>query len=153
MAIIEFGFLYNSMLTIQYAARQGVTAAAQVGSGDGADCSILKAVELALTLPINRDDVDTVDIFLSDANGDVVSGSLNRYARTGTLDCPGTGTQPYTLVGTEGYSQTERNETLADGLDIIGVRINYQYVGITPVGAGRTWALSDRATLRVEPKQ
>ena len=153
MGVIEFGFLYNNLLTVQYAARQGVSAAAQAGGVDGADCSILNAVEHALTPPINHQRVEFVDIFRSDAAGDVVPGVVNHYVRTGTLDCPGTGTQPYTLVGPEGYPQIGRHDALVEGLDVIGVRVGYQYVGMTPVAFGRTWDLADGATLRMEPKQ
>jgi hypothetical protein len=153
MALLEFGFLYNSLLTIQFAARQGVSAAAQAGAVDGADCSILDAVERALSTPVNRDEVAAVEIFLSDAAGDPVPGWVSHYVRSGTLTCPGTGDQPYSLVGAEGYPQVDRKDTLAAGLEVIGVRIDYDYRGITPIGAGRVWALSDGATLRMEPKQ
>ena len=61
MGVLEFGFLYNNILTVQYAARQGVSAAAQAGGVDGADCSILKAVERALTAPIDKSRVTSVD--------------------------------------------------------------------------------------------
>ncbi len=153
MGVIEFGFLYNNLLTVQYAARQGVSAAAQAGGVDGADCSILNAVEHALTPPINHQRVEFVDIFQSDAAGDIVPGVVNHYVRSGTLDCPGTGTQPYTLIGPEGYPQVGRRDALVEGLDVIGVRVGYQYVGMTPVAFGRTWDLADGATLRMEPKQ
>jgi len=153
MGVIEFGFLYNNLLTVQFAARQGVSAAAQAGGVDGADCSILNAVERALTPPIDHHRVAFVEVFQSDAAGDVVPGVVNRYVREGTLDCPGTGTQPYTLVGEEGYPQIDRHDALIEGLDVIGVRIGYQYVGITPVAFGRSWDLADGATLRTEPKQ
>ncbi len=153
MSVIEFGFLYNNLLTIQFAARQGVSAAAQAGGVDGADCSILNAVENALTPPIERRRVEFVEIFESDAAGDIVPGIVNRYVRDGALDCPGTGTQPYTLVGAESYPQITRRDALVEGLDVIGVRIGYQYVGMTPVAFGRTWDLADGATLRMEPKQ
>ncbi len=153
MGVIEFGFLYNGLLTVQFAARQGVSAAAQAGGVDGADCSILDAVEKALSVPIDHDRVEFVEIFQSDAAGDVVPGIVNRYERGGTLDCPGTGTQPYTMVGVEGYPQIERHDALSEGLDVIGVRVGYQYLGITPVALGRSWDLADGATLRMEPKQ
>jgi hypothetical protein len=153
MGVIEFGFLYNNLLTVQFAARQGVSAAAQAGGVDGSDCSILNAVEKALTPPIDHHRVEFVEIFQSDAAGDVVPGIVNRYVREGVLDCPGTGTQPYTLVGAEGYAQIERRDALVEGLDVIGVRIGYQYVGVTPVAIGRSWDLWDGATLRMEPKQ
>lgn len=154
MGVVEFGFMYNNILTVQFAARQGVSVAAEVGGEDGSDCAILKAVELALQTPINHSDVQAVEIFESDANGDRISGKYNRYVRTGTLDCPGTGTdQPYTLSGSEGYPQTSRGDSLAEGLDLIGVKIDFTYHGLTPIGAGRTWGVSDGATLRIEPKQ
>lgn len=153
MGVIEFGFLYNSLLTVQFAARQGVSAAAQAGGVDGADCSVLHAVEEALTVPIDHSRVEFVEIFQSDAAGDVVPGIVNRYERGGALACPGTGTQPYTLVGLEGYPQIERRDALNEGLDVIGVRVGYEYVGITPVAFGRSWDLADGATLRMEPKQ
>ena len=153
MGMLEFGFLYNNILTVQYAARQGVSAAAQAGGVDGADCSILKQVERALTTPIDRSRVTSVKIFKSDADGDPIPGIVNEYVRVGTLDCPGAETQPYTIVGSEGYPQAERKDSLAEGLDVVGVRIGYLYAGITPIGSGRTWPVSDGATLRMEPKQ
>ncbi len=153
MGVIEFGFLYNNLLTVQFAARQGASAAAEAGAVDGADCSILLAVEKALTAPLDHQRVEFVEIFQSDSAGDAVPGAVNRYVRTGTLDCPGTGVQPYSLVGAEGYPQIGRHDALVDGLDVIGVRIGYQYRGMTPIAYGRTWDLADGATLRMEPKQ
>lgn len=153
MGLIEYGFLYNNILTVQFASRQGVSAAAQAGAEDGADCSILKAVEAALQTPVNRTSVEAVEIFQSDPDGAVIPGRINRYVRSGTLDCPGTGTQPYTLVDTEGYPQVDRHDALSEGLDLVGVHIDYVYYGITPLGAGRTWTVSDGSTLRMEPKQ
>ncbi len=153
MGVLEFGFLYNNILTVQYAARQGVSAAAQAGGVDGADCSILKAVERALTTPIDKSRVTSVKIYKSDANGDPIPGAINQYARTGTLDCPGDESEPYTIVGSEGYPQADRHDSLAEGLDVVGVRIGYLYAGITPIGSGRTWPVSDGASLRMEPKQ
>ncbi len=153
MAVIEYGFLYNNILTIQYASRQGAKAAAEAGGVDGADCSILKAVEAALTAPIDKAHVTYVDIFQSDANGDPIPGASNHYVRSGTLDCPGDVTEPYTLIGTEGYPQITRHDALVEGLEVIGVQIGYLYYGFTPIGSGRTWSVSDGATLRMEPKQ
>ena len=82
MGVLEFGFLYNNILTVQYAARQGVSAAAQAGGVDGADCSILKAVERALTAPIDKTRVSSVLVYKSDANGDPVPGIANQYVRS-----------------------------------------------------------------------
>ncbi len=153
MFMVEYGFLYNNILPVQFAARQGVSAAAAVGANDGADCTILKAIETALTVPIDKTKITSVDIFQSDSNGDPVSGVVNHYTRTGILDCPGSTDQPYTLVGGEGYPQTDRKDSIAAGLDIVGIQVGYLYNGITPIGSGRSWSVSDGATLRMEPKQ
>jgi hypothetical protein len=153
MSVIEFGFLYNNILTIQYASRQGVSTAAQIGGEDGADCGILKAVEAALQPPIDHSRITAIEIFESDANGDPKSGRSNRYVRSGTLDCPGTATEPYTLSGSEGYPQVDRKDSLSAGLEVVGVHIEYLYRPLTPVGLGQTWNLTDGATLRMEPKQ
>ncbi len=152
MAVLEFGFLYNSILSIQFAARQGASAAAQAGGVDTADCSILSAIERSLLPPIDHAHIQFVEVYKSDSAGNPTPGVVNRYLRTGSLDC-GTTTQPYTLFGTEGYLQSDRKDTLVDGLDVVGVRLGYAYNGITPLGFGVTWDLSDGATLRMEPKQ
>ena len=151
--LLEYGFLYNAILTVQFASREGVSIAAQAGAVDGADCSVLKAVETALQTPVNRTTIDAVEIFQADTSGNMIPGRVNRYIRTGTLDCPGTGSEPYTLDGVEGYPQVDRSDTLSGGLDLIGVHIDYTYNGLTPIGAGRSWAVSAGATLRMEPKQ
>jgi hypothetical protein len=153
MGLIEYGVLYNNILTVQFASREGVSAAAEAGAVDGADCSVLKAVEAGLQTPVNRASINAVEVFQADANGDAIPGRVNRYVRTGTLDCPGTQAEPYTLVGSEGYPQVDRHDSLVDGLDLVGVHIDFTYHGITPLGSGRTWTVSDGATLRMEPKQ
>jgi hypothetical protein len=153
MGVIEYGFVYNNILTIQYASRQGVSAAAQIGGEDGADCGILKAVEAALQPPIDRTRVTAIEIYESDANGEPKPGRVNRYIRGGALDCPGTATQPYTLSGSEGYPQVDRKDSLAAGLEVVGVHVSYLYRPLTPIALGYTWNLTDGATLRMEPKQ
>ena len=79
MGILEFGFMYNNLLTVQFAARQGVSAAAQAGGVDGADCSILNAIEGALSVPVNAQQIDRVEIFRSDA---AATRSAARSTRT-----------------------------------------------------------------------
>ena len=154
MGVIEFGFLYNNLLTVQFAARQGASAAAQAGGVDGADCSILDAVEKALTPP--------VDHRARGVRRDLPVGRHGRRWCRGpsTATCeraPSTARarapSPTPSSAAEGYPQIERHDALVEGLDVIGVRIGYQYVGMTPVAFGRTWDLADGATLRMEPKQ
>ena len=153
MGVLEYGFLYNNILTVQYAARQGVSAAAQAGGVDGADCSILKAVERALTAPIDKARVSSVLVYRSDANGDRSRASANQYTRTGTLDCPGSADRAVHPRRARGLSAGRSPRLALRGSSVVGVQIGYMYYGITPIGSGRSWSVSDGATLRMEPKQ
>ena len=140
MGVLEFGFLYNNILTVQYAARQGVSAAAQAGGVDGADCSILKAVEQALTAPIDKSRVDVGrDLQVrreratrSPARSTTTSGPARSTARARD--------RAVHARRRRGLPAGDRHDSLAEGLDVVGVRIGYHYAGITPIGSGRTWA-------------
>ena len=130
MGIIEFGFLYNNILTVQFAARQGASAAAEAGPWTGRTARSSRPSRP----PSPR---------RSTRRGSPASTS-SRPTRTGpdarrdqplhpagTLDCPGGRPSRTRSSGAEGYPQTDRHDSLADGLDIVGVRT------ATPTSASR----------------
>jgi Flp pilus assembly protein TadG len=140
LAIIEFAFALNALVSIDFATRDAALAAAEAGNADEADCSILRALDGSMTAPANNSRVTEVRIFKSDVNG-VALGPVNVYDRTGATSCPledGTpATVAYQLVsGT--YPESSRcNELGGCGVqptvDTIGVQISYGYGWVTPL--------------------
>ncbi len=141
LAIIEFGFAFNSVLAVNFASRNAALMAAEGGDAQGTDCLVLRAVENDVTAPADRTRIGSVEIFRADRNGDRV-GDPTVYARSGgstTCEYAGgvTVTVPYALIA-DGYSEEDRCNTLAgcaDGrtLDLVGVEITYTHAWVTPL--------------------
>jgi len=183
VATIEFAFLSNSVLAIAFAARDASAIAAEA-CGDGtcgmwteypsADCHILATIERDITAPADATLVQGVSIYWTDIHGNVAGGgsAVTRYERGGTTECNASGdTVPYTLVQ-DGYPQDQRcsilsgcphiepiGEDVHDGLDVIGVSIDYDYQWRTPYssffdafsGSDAGVTLSRGAEMRMEP--
>ena len=69
MAVIEFAFLMNGQLSINYATRDAALVAAEAGNAVGADCVILQKVEQDVTAPANPANISQVQVFWTNANG------------------------------------------------------------------------------------
>jgi Flp pilus assembly protein TadG len=167
MGLIEFGFVFNAMLSVNYAARDSALAAAEAGSMLGADCVILKAVEQAIDSPAVDARIQRVDIFRANPNGTMI-GAPTTYLRTGVanpmpcLSVDGS-TLPYSL-STNGYTELSRCNILAgcdaadpsDSVDNVSVRITYSHSWVTPlrnfIGGGPGTLDFDRSSvMRMEP--
>jgi Flp pilus assembly protein TadG len=159
MALIEFGFLMNGQLAINYATRDAALIAAEAGNALGADCVILQKVELDVGAPANAANISQVQIFWTNANGQPLDSSGNvttfgsssqaadMYARSGTTTCTfadgSTLTVPYTLQGTATYPSSARCNDIQGtavgcqaghpGLDTIGVQVTYSDTWRTPL--------------------
>ena len=153
MGPIEYGFLYNNILTVQYASRQGVSVAAEAGALDGADCYVLKAVEAALQSPTDRTSVQAVDVFESDTNGDAIPGRVNHVRPLRRAGVPGV--RPALYAGGRGRLPADSiARRLAVGRP--GPRRGAHRLHLLRDHAdrrGASWAVSDGSTLRMEPKQ
>jgi Flp pilus assembly protein TadG len=166
MGIIEFSFVFNAVLSVNFASRDAALAAAEAGDGAGADCVILAAVEAAIDRPAVDARIQTVEIYQASPDGDLL-GSPTIYARTGSTTCTfidgSTTTQPYTRTS-NGYSVTDRcnilngcdSSVVGDSVDNIGVRITYTHQWVTPlqnfIGGGPGGITFDRASImRMEP--
>ena len=142
LGLIEFGFAFNALLGINFASRNAALTAAEAGDAPGADCLILRGIDLDITSPAEDVRVSEVRIYWSDKNGRQIGSAANVYRRTGTTSCtyPGRAafTVPYTRVSA-GYPEATRCNVLAgcggghDGVDTIGVQIAYNYSWITPL--------------------
>jgi Flp pilus assembly protein TadG len=156
LATIEFAFALNAVLAVDFASRDAALAAAEAGSGNGADCSILKAVDSNVTAPASESSITEVRIFKSDGNGKAL-GPADVYDVTGAAACAG---MPYHLVS-ETYPETDRcNElggcTVQTTVDTIGVQITYAYQWKTPLHgilplAGTGYQITRSNAMRMEP--
>jgi Flp pilus assembly protein TadG len=154
--IIEFAFLFNAQLSLNYATRDAALIAAEAGNNANADCQILRQVNNDLTAPTDKSRVLTVHIFsATETGGPLAVPKKQTYTPGGTTTC-GTITVPFTL-GTNDYPYNVRCNDLDrtacpaftgpsnTGVDIIGVRVEYGYRFVTPLstafsllGAGGT---------------
>jgi Flp pilus assembly protein TadG len=162
MSVVEFGFLFNSYLAINFASREASLVAAEAGNLTRADCLILDAVEQSVSVPSDRALIAEVEIFRMKGG---VKTHITTYARTGSTSCtlPGGTTMvvPY-AVGGNGYPPTSRCNRLLgcvvgeSGVDQIGVQVTYDYAWHTPLGglfggsSGTTRLVRDNV-MRMEP--
>ena len=154
MGVIEFSFMFNATLAINFATRDASLIAAEAGSQSTADCAILAKIEQAIGAPVDKtktatSGIQSVTIYKADRAGNS-TGASNVYTRVSTtpLSCTGftPNPMPYT-IGTNGYptglaatGQTplERCDILAGcsatiPMDSIGVKIVYRYYFHTPL--------------------
>jgi hypothetical protein len=141
LGIIEFAFAFNAILAVNFASRNAALLAAEGGADLGTDCIVLRSVEADVTAPANSNRISRVELYESDRNGSMV-GAATVYVRGGSTTCTyGGGTEitvPYTLES-DGYPEADRCNILAGcseahpALDLVGVRITYLHVWVTPL--------------------
>ena len=165
MGLIEFGLVFNAILSINFASRDGSLIAAEAGNSAGSDCVILNKVEQGIGAPSSTSRVQKVEIYKADKNGAQVGSSVNVYNRTGSKTCTlpdsTTMTVPYTLSGSAGYAETNRCNVQggcggSGGVDTIGVKITYRYDWFTPMGSFiglgiSNFTLVESNAMRMEP--
>ncbi len=165
MSVVEFGFLFNSYLAINFASREASLIAAEAGNLSRSDCLILEAVDASVTVPADRNRIIKVEIFRADRAGNE-TGNITTYDRGGMKTCPMPGgapalAVPYTVSG-DSYPPLNRCNRIIGctptqiGVDQIGVRVTYDYVWHTPLGglfggsSGTTRLVRD-SVMRMEP--
>jgi Flp pilus assembly protein TadG len=160
MAVVEFGFLFNSFLAINFASREASLVAAEAGDATKADCLILNAVENSVTTPSDAGQITQVEIYRFRSGSKV---AITTYLRGGTTPCDlSAGTSiPYVVAG-NGYPPADRCNRLAGcptntaGVDQIGVEVTYTYSWHTPLGSvfggsgGKTMLVKGNV-MRMEP--
>jgi Flp pilus assembly protein TadG len=148
--VIEFAFMFNATLAVNFASRNAALIAAESGMNMTADCAILAQIEQDIAAPLDKSTgIQSVTIFKADRVGNPVSASAaNVYSRTGTTACASftPSPMPYSLVGgSQGYPMgpapgppggrcallTGCSSTIP--MDSIGVKIVYRYYFHTPV--------------------
>jgi Flp pilus assembly protein TadG len=156
LAMIEFAFIFNSLLTANYATRDASLIAAEAGSSEGADCVILAKLLEDMRPPVAGEDIQQIIIYRARSAGDPYNGTFansgNVWVRSGTTDCSPYGksaTMPYTLQ-TANYAEGAPDMTDGTGgrcaflagcpnatlrpRDAVGVQVTYDYHWHTPLG-------------------
>lgn len=178
MGVLEFGFVFNALLSINFATRDAALIAAEAGSMPaldasnrdvGGDCIILKTVDADVTAPADRTRITQVRIYRSNLAGAQMGSSVNVYQPGGSTTCTYTSgdvTVPYTMVGAVGYPGSGRCDIVAGcpndvtgthpGLDTIGVSIGYSHLWKTPMSrligdSGTGYNLLKANATRMEP--
>ena len=133
--VIDFGFLFNAVLAMDYATRNAALIAAEAGNAAGADCVILAQVDADIEPPSDRTRIQRVRIFRADRVGNSVAAQV--YTRSGSMTCTlpdgRTVSVPYTLASA-GYPDIQRCNQVGgcpplgrSELDTIGVAVEYLY--------------------------
>lgn len=168
IGVIEFALVLNSLLGINFASRDAALVAAEAGNSLGADCAVLRTVQDRVDAPADDNNIIDVTIYRSDTVGRAIpagSPAQNVYARGGAMTCPVPGnvtaTIPFHPVGSIGYLETSRCNTIAGcgpgrPLDHIGVQIRYAYSWHTPLSgliglSGNGYTLVKSNAMRMEP--
>jgi Flp pilus assembly protein TadG len=163
LGIIEFAFLFNALLSVNYAARDAALAAAEAGDGAGADCVILQSVDRSVGPPAVEGRIGTVEIYQATPNGAMI-GSPTTYTRTGSTTCTfvdGTSvTVPYTR-SSNNYAEANRCNILGGcgvghpTVDNVAVRVSYTHTWVTPLqnflGGGSGLTFDRSSVMRMEP--
>ena len=140
LGIVEFGFVFSSHVTMQYATREGARMGAGLANGSAAfkcgevDEQVIAAVQRVLTAAGSRVDVADVGeirIYQADATGGE-AGPVNVWT-------PGKGPKldgEHLLFKFESgnWDACSRNNAGLGHTDSIGVSMTYRYGYVTPIG-------------------
>lgn len=167
MGMIEFAFVFNATLSVNYAARDAALAGAEAGNVIGADCVIVDAVEHAVGSPTTDERITMIEIYKANPNGGMI-GTATVYTRTTDptdMQCTGVSgipNMPYERTS-NGYPETGRcnvlggcDSSIVDTVDNISVRITYHHAWVTPlsnfIGGGPGGLTFSRdSVMRMEP--
>jgi hypothetical protein len=176
--LLEFGFIFDHAMTINYATREGARSGAAFAAGntttmicdpaDGGidvDKNIVAAVERVLEAPgsqvkVNR--VAEIRIFKADTTGAQISGLANVWTYS-----PGSGPvvdgQPLDFTPSQtNWNACSRVNVWSGGVapDSLGVSISYSYQFVTPLATvltffgtpgGVTLPITDRTVMALNP--
>jgi Flp pilus assembly protein TadG len=168
LGMIEFAFVFNALLAVNFASRDAALAGAEAGDMTGADCVIIQAIERAIDAPADDRRIQSVTIYRANPNGARL-GSPTIYVRdqsvSNTSFCAAIdgSVLPYRRTS-NGYSETARCNILAgcdpdianDTVDNIAVRVTYTHPYITPIqgligGPGGSLTFDRESVMRMEP--
>lgn len=164
LGTLEFGFIFDHHLSLEYATREGARAGSALGQG-GAGCAdadevddrIVAALQRVLTSPgspvaSKLDMVDEIRIFRAGADGQE-SGGVNVWEYAAGLGPVVDGVPLNFRELSSGWDACSRNNGAANP-DSIGVAITYRYNFQTPARAflgQTTLTMTDQTVMQLNP--
>ncbi len=151
LGMLEFGFVFDHHLTIEYASREGARTASAMANGGGTvgcgsgqspnaatvDPQIIAAVQRVLTSPgspIVPSRVGTIKIYKATSTGDVSGSSVNTWVYSAGAGPVVDGKAlDFVQSGGTGWAACLRNN--GTPADSVGVSLSYSYHLVTPLSA------------------
>ena len=167
LGTLEFGFVFDHHLSLEYATREGARTGSAIVNGGGpvgcpgtattteVDSSIIAAVERVLDSPdspIDVADVTEIRIYKADVNGNQTGSQMNRWTPGAGPSVDGVSLS-FARTGPEGWASCSRSNILPNA-ESIGVSLQYTYTYQTPLTALLGWAtltMSDRTVMQFNP--
>jgi len=90
IGIIEFAFVFNAALGLNFATRNASLAGAEAGNRIGSDCEILASIQRSIGAPMDQTLIKSVTIFQADQTGSNASGLKDvwTYSKGAKTACP-----------------------------------------------------------------
>lgn len=166
LGTLEFGFVFDHHLTLEYATREGARTGSAIVNGGGplgcpgtvttqeVDSSIIAAVERVLDSPdspVDVADVTEIRIYRADINGNQIGSQMNRWTPGAGPPVDGVNLS-FARTGAEGWAACSRSNALP--AQSIGVSLRYTYRYRTPMTALLGWTtltMSDRTIMQFNP--
>jgi Flp pilus assembly protein TadG len=160
LGMMEFGFVFDHHLTLEYATREGARVGSALGNGGGTvgcsagqspnaatvDQQIVAALQRVITSPgsaVVPSRIAEIKIYKSGTNGEVTGTSFNTWVYSATMvagvpvgNGPSVDGRNLFFVpsGATGWNACLRDNNSA-GPDSIGVSLTYNYQLVTPLSA------------------
>lgn len=168
LSIIEFTFVFNALLAVNFASRDAALSAAEAGTMSGSDCVILKSVDAAIGPPTDDARIVSVTVYKTTPNG-AQQGGATVYTRANSVNntsicAPIDNTVLHYTRTSNGYPEATRCNILAgcdpnvvnDTVDNIAVRVTYTHQYVTPFrnfigGSGGSLTFDRESVMRMEP--
>jgi len=150
--IIEFCFLYQSIDTVNFAAREGARVGAVLGpSSSSADSQIIQAIQIATSAGTGLlfSQIQKIEIFKSNENGAVPAQFAGCVSQPNEDVYDGQGN----LCGTANWPPSVRSATF-NAADYLGVRITFVYNWVTSFvsATGGQFQLTSVSVQLIEPQ-
>lgn len=147
ISVVEVGVALRDRFAVVSAVQDGARIAAFQGNDPAADCTAVEA--MATFFGSDVADVDRIEIFKADGNGNQIPGATNTYTYSS-----GDPTTCASWSKSVSWPSTSRQVIVGGSpLDIVGVRVRYERSWITgfPPFDGE-FTINESAINRVEPE-